>query len=402
LLNARYRGVYLHGRIKKVRQAGALKRLKADPTEMIATEVPDWRIVDDDTWFAVQERFKARNADPTTDPRRNASKYPLTGLARCGVCAGAIVSHRVRTYGGGAQRVLAYGCGQHRDRGNAVCAVTVYQTQEEVEGALLHELQAHVLGESMLSMVVARIREAIAEQLPERHADIAKLEAELAGVRIEQKRLAKAVAMADDVPELVSELHQRSSRIRSLEAQLLAARRTPKELASIVDRVEATVRSNVADLQNALRDQKDLRHVFQALFPSGLTFTPAREPDGTRQIWKIEGEADLAMLAGSSGESRFRTSSDPDGARRNREELPKAARAILVAWPFQSLSWRFRATRTRLSARRSRSSYAASRCARDRPAAAQIVTDFGPTISSSTVAFNQNVMRSSNHIATAA
>src|SRR5262249_53783854 len=49
LLNPRYRGVYIHGRIKKVRQAGAIIRMKADPSEIILTEIPEWRVVDDAT-----------------------------------------------------------------------------------------------------------------------------------------------------------------------------------------------------------------------------------------------------------------------------------------------------------------------------------------------------------------
>lgn len=32
------------------------------------------------------------------------------------------------------------------------------------------------------------------------------------------------------------------------------------------------------------------------MFPNGLTFEPARTPDGSRQIWKISGDADFAAL----------------------------------------------------------------------------------------------------------
>ena len=64
----------------------------------------------------------------------------------------------------------------------------------------------------------------------------------------------------------------RSARIQSLQAQLIAARRTPAELASLVRRVEANVRVNVARPRESLADQANLREVFQAMFPSGLTF----------------------------------------------------------------------------------------------------------------------------------
>jgi hypothetical protein len=229
--------------------------VKADPREVIETEIPEWRIVDDATWFAVHERFATRDpkADSATKPR---TKYALTGLARCARCGGAIVSHRVRTFGGGAERVMAYGCARHRDRGNAVCPVTVYQNKEEVEAALVDQLQTYVLGEEALATVIGQVRAEIEAQLPQRHQDIAVLEAELASVRAEQNRLAKAVALADDVPELVMELQQRSARIQNLEAQLVAARRTPAELAALVDRVESNVRARVTALRHPL-DQAD-------------------------------------------------------------------------------------------------------------------------------------------------
>src|SRR5690242_6303403 len=152
LRNIRYRGVYLHGRIKKLRQGGTVCRVKADPREVIETEIPEWRIVDDVTWFAVQQRFTERGpkAAGATKP---GAKYALMGVGRCAQCGGAIVSHRVRTFGGGAERVMAYGCARHRDRGSAVCPVTVYQSKTEVEAAVVDQLQTFVLGEQALAMV---------------------------------------------------------------------------------------------------------------------------------------------------------------------------------------------------------------------------------------------------------
>lgn len=299
LLNVRYRGVYLHGRIKKLRQGGTVCRVKADPREVIETEIADWRIVDDATWFAVHERFTTRepNAKAATKP---GTKYALTGLGRCSVCGGAIVSHRVRTFGGGPDRMMAYGCARHRDRGNAVCPVTVYQSKAEVEGALVEQLQTYVLGEQALAMVIGQLRAGIEAQLPQRQDDIAALEAELVSLRAEQKRLAKAVALSDDVPELVVELTQRSARIQNLEAQVIAARRTPAELTALIDRVEANVRTGFAKLRESLAHEADRREVFRAMFPDGLSFEPSRTPDGSRQIWNISGDADFAAVTEGS------------------------------------------------------------------------------------------------------
>lgn len=48
------------------------------------------------------------------------------------------------------------------------------------------------------------------------------------------------------------------------------------------------------------------------MFPNGLTFEPARTPDGSRQIWKISGDADFAALTEGVW---FRLDRDPNGIR---------------------------------------------------------------------------------------
>jgi hypothetical protein len=116
---------------------------------------------------------------------------------------------------------------------------------------------------------------------------------------VEQKRLAKAVALADDVPELIAELRQRAARIQHIEAQILSARRAPSDLDALVTQVEASLRTKLADLRTALSNQADRRGAFLALFPSGLTFAPTRTPDGARQVWKLRGDVDLGLLVGS-------------------------------------------------------------------------------------------------------
>ncbi len=142
--------------------------------------------------------------------------------------------------------------------------------------------------------MLADIRTEIAAQLPKQAADIAALETELATVKLEQKRLAKAVAMADDISDLVSELKKRSTRIAQLQDHIIAAKRTPDDLAALVTKISA--RSRLHDLKKALADQQDLREVFLALFPDGLTFTPARTPDNQRQVWRIRGAASFNGL----------------------------------------------------------------------------------------------------------
>lgn len=298
LTNPRYRGLYIHGRIKKLRQGGGTIRVKADPNEMITVEIPEWRIVDDATWLAVNERFTTRG---WSGAKRPAAKYSLTGIAKCGSCGGAVGAARVRAFGGPAARSLCYGCARHHERGSSVCPVTVHQPMAEVEAALIEHLQHHVLSDDVLLLVMTEVRNEIAAQIPKHEADASALEADLETARAEQKRLAQAVALASDVPELVTELKKRAARIAQLEAQLIAVKRTPDELAALVAHVEVSARRRLADLRGALQDQRDLREVFLSVFPNGLTFTPGRSDDGRRSVWRIEGDASFAALVDQVG-----------------------------------------------------------------------------------------------------
>jgi site-specific DNA recombinase len=271
LQNARYRGVYIHGKVKKLRRAGSVQRVKAEPDEILMVDLPEWRIVEDEVWFAVQEQFTRRTDAPGERKRpTRTAKYALTGIARCGECGGAIGCARTKRRG---QVVKSYACMRHKERGAEACSVTVNQPLEEVEGALVDFIQKEFLSGAVLENVLVEIRREVEAQMPKRDVDIAALEAELAEARAEQRKLARAVALADDIPELVSELRQRSARIQHLEVQGAAARQTPEEIAALIANVEATCRARLKDLRAALSDPGDLRDVFLAFFPDGLVFT---------------------------------------------------------------------------------------------------------------------------------
>ena len=221
-----------------------------------------------------------------------------------GTCGGTIGASWTRN---GTRRVRGYGCIRHKERGRAVCPVGVHQPMEEVEGALLDYVQEHVLTPDTLETVVRTIRGQIATQMPRADADVRGLEDELKVVRAEQKRLARAVAMADDVPELVTELQHRSARMRTLQAQIEAARRTPGEISALVDQVESAAVAKLQDLREALTQPAQLRQVLRTLFPDGLRLTPVQA--GRRHIWRIQGAANLRELVGPWS----RTCGDPKG-----------------------------------------------------------------------------------------
>ncbi|MCE9573511.1 MAG: recombinase family protein [Deltaproteobacteria bacterium] len=306
LLNGRYRGVYTHGKVKKVRTGGVVARVRAEASEVISVEIPEWQIIDDETWARSRELFAPESA--ARKMTKPAAKYALTGIARCGTCGGAVGCASTRSAG---DYVKSYTCVRHHQRGPRACTASVRQPMAEIEGALVSYLEQHVLSTEVIDDFAQQVRAAIEEQIPERAADVAELEGQLRAVKAEQKKLTKAVAIADDVPELVSELRDRATRARSLESRIAAARRAPEEQGEIVAKAETLVRRRLCEVRDQLRGREDLRTVFLRLFPEGIRFYPSRAEN--QQVWRIEGGVSLGQLVEGDGLPLCTLQSDPKG-----------------------------------------------------------------------------------------
>jgi site-specific DNA recombinase len=251
LMNARYRGVYIHGRIKKERHTSGIVRVKAAPDEVIVVDLPEWRIVDDTTWFAVAARFETRERSPS---KKGHVKYALAGLGTCAGCGASIVGTRVSSYGGDSPRLITYGCSRYRTKGRTECPIRIHVPIEEVEDALITDIQDHVFGDENRAKLIKQLRAELTSQLPKQEADLSAMEAELVTTRTEHRRLTKAIALADNIPELVAELKQRVTRIEQLEAQLASARTTPSAIREFAAQAERAVLEQIDDLKSALAD----------------------------------------------------------------------------------------------------------------------------------------------------
>jgi len=165
-------------------------------------------------------------------------------------------------------------------------------------------------------MTIRIIVERVKARMPAPDVDVSELEAELKQVRCEQRRIAKAVAQSDDIPELLDELNQRRTRIRHLEGQLEAARRDPAELAQLEARAEAHARGMIADIRTALAKAEDLRPVFASMFRDGVRFIPewVKTRWGRRHIWRIVGPLylDPGPLRVVTGSANFEPGADPE------------------------------------------------------------------------------------------
>jgi site-specific DNA recombinase len=306
LRRERYRGVYVHGKIDRPRRNGKRLTVKADPSKVLRVEIPEWRIVDDETWFAVQSRMAERLGERKAPGP--ASKYPLSGIGKCAHCGGAIGVEGKRV---GKESVGSYGCGYHKHRGSAVCPVSTRQPRREVEDSLADYLLRQVFTEAVISQMVADARAEIERRLAEPSANIREMELDLRKIEKEMANLAKAVALGGDIPELLSELQQRQRR---------AAHRGPRCMPRSVPqrcserrwrRRTSTCGGGWRPCENARGQQGGRPGGLPGPVPDGLKFSPVEIPGTRRRVWKIEGDAKLGSAHSDATPAGFEPAFSP-------------------------------------------------------------------------------------------
>ena len=251
------------------------------------------------TVFGSRHR-KDRARSPDRKKAGPANRYALSGIARCAKCTGSIGAKTSRLSDGSHGHV--YACNWHHERGAVVCPVKVRQPIEEVEESLADYLAEDVLTEASVEQIMSDARGELERQLRTTGKDSSALEAELSQLRGEQRNLATAVAVGGDmsIPELVAELQRRNGKIRMLEADVAASKRSPQVAAELLASTEASVRRKVFGLRETLMASPgDAREVFQAVFPDGLGFYEAEieAENGTRRVWEVRGASQLGAFS---------------------------------------------------------------------------------------------------------
>lgn len=291
LRRERYIGISVHGKVKREKKGGKRVVTERNRANATRTLMPEWQIIADETWRAAQDLIAERAGAPRK-PQSPAAKHPLTGLARCAHCGGGLTLAYTKTSGG--RRVPAYVCNFHWKRGTAVCPVAIRQPQDEVEEQLQGYVDHALFAPGVIAEALRSFRSRAEAAFPE-PSDVGGLEAELTGLKAEQRRLARAVALAEDVDELAAELRDRNARIKALEARLVVAQRAPAERAALIDAMEAGARAALEDIREALANGAPaaVRAAYRALFPDGLRFHASPENDN-RRVWIAEGVPSLA------------------------------------------------------------------------------------------------------------
>lgn len=308
----RYRGVYVHGAVNRVKKGGRrISVVETDESKIMRVEIPEWRIVDDLTWRRAQamlaERAPKSQADRTVAiAKRNSENRASTiigGLGVCTVCGGSIGV--VSTRSTGRLTVKAYGCLWHQTRGDKVCPVKTRRPVSMVDRRFNDALRVAIERPDVVAFLLSAVRAEVEEQaVAAASIDLSALETERIELRRKARNLGNAIAtFAGDEngipPALLEQLANVNARTVQVEKAFAAASRAPVEAAALIAQAEATVRAGLDDLRGALAADGQLtRELVKRLIPDGLRFTP-----DDHHGWIVEAGINLG-----------RTTGDPSGS----------------------------------------------------------------------------------------
>ena len=186
LQNQLYIGVLVHERTSKIPDPTTRReRIRANPeSAWFSQDVPELRIVDQETWDRCAELRSAHDGIPATYLRR--PKRLLSGLTTCGLC-------------GGGWNVIGrerWGCGKHRDGGGCTNNRTI--STHLFEERVLKGLQESLLDPALVSAYVREYHEARAKRVNDAQRERSKLTRRHGEAQAKVERLVEAIANGAD------------------------------------------------------------------------------------------------------------------------------------------------------------------------------------------------------------
>ena len=213
LNNELYTGTITYNRQRFVKDPETGKRVsRLNPEhEWVKTDVPDLRIIDDETWNQVQV-IKSRYSSRTGN-KRQTTKRLLTGLVKCGCCGGSMtIVNRNRYY-----------CSAKRERG--ICDSTVSIKAQNLEDRILVGLKEILIGnEDLIKNFADTFKAEVTRLRRERGSRDRQVQKDLNKVDMSIKRCLTFITEGDGDPGIVrDELRSLEARRRDLERALGAS-----------------------------------------------------------------------------------------------------------------------------------------------------------------------------------
>jgi len=215
-------------------------------SEWITKDVPDLRIIDDELWQAVRDRYASvqHKWGQADESRRfnqfKRPKYLFSGLTKCGVCGAGFVLYS-------REQLSCFGA---HARGTCDNRLTV--PRQEVQLRVLHALQAKLLRKDFFEEFCTEFAKEMNRLRMEQRAGLTSAERELLRLEARRKKFVQLVMDGVSGSEVKDEVIGMASRRGELEQQLKTATDPPPLLhPSMAD----LYRTKVEQLADALQHE---------------------------------------------------------------------------------------------------------------------------------------------------
>ena len=157
-------------------------------------------------------RVMQANAPDKQHPRRTASPYLVSGLAKCSHCGKALIGQEAKS-----GRYAYYVCNSLLKRGKGTCD-TPRLSARQFERAIIDQIRVNVLTESNMKALVELVNEELDESIQEQKERLEAMEEELSEVRRRMDRLWYAVETSDlEINDILPRLREHQDRQEKLE-----------------------------------------------------------------------------------------------------------------------------------------------------------------------------------------
>ncbi|MFW0859874.1 MAG: zinc ribbon domain-containing protein [Dehalococcoidia bacterium] len=143
-------------------------------------------IIDRETFDKVQAQLRER-APAQFNPRRVASRYLLSGLARCGYCDKALIGQEAKS-----GQFDYYVCGTLLKKGAGACQAR-YLNREKFEGLVINKIKEHILTKENLRELVRLVNEEMDNVTGDYREELGAISDEIAAINNRLERLYDAL-----------------------------------------------------------------------------------------------------------------------------------------------------------------------------------------------------------------
>ena len=298
LRNERYVGKVVWNKKHKVHNPRTGRRVfrPVDGESPIqGADAPHLRIVSDELWSHVQDRFAEIRARCTFKKRPGlisdwqvfGSPYLFSGLLKCGLCGGNITL----VSGAGKHSHAKYGCAMHHSRGTCTNRITI--RRETLEAQLLEGLQAAVLQPEVVEYTLEQFQAQLKVKLDQMAGDLEGLRTKKRGLEAEVERLTQALALGDTARPpmaVVAAITSKECQIEEIHETLLGS--GPESLEARVRSIRQFAMSRLTDVRRLLHEDVPTAKAELRRHIESIELMPQEDSDGAK-ILVASGEWNL-------------------------------------------------------------------------------------------------------------